>query len=162
MGEGETPMRIARGTRCHLAGAAVASIVALATLGCGGDERTPQAAERTEGTPAPAAGRGAGAAPGGTAAVAEARQIFDTRCATCHGPEGRGDGPGSAGLSPKPRNFQDADWQASVSDAHIEQIVLYGGAAVGKSPTMPGNPDLTGKPAVTAALVEHVRGLAKR
>ena len=65
-----------------------------------------------------------------------------------------------AGLMPKPRNFQDAAWQKSVSDEHIEQIVQYGGAAVGKSPAMPANPDLTSKPEVVAALRAHVRALA--
>jgi mono/diheme cytochrome c family protein len=109
--------------------------------------------------PAPAA---APAAPAVDAAARdEARQIFATRCFTCHGPEGAGDGPGSVGLTPPPRNFQDSAWQASVSDEHLSQIIVYGGAAVGKSPMMPGNPDLSGKPAVVAALVEHIRSLAK-
>jgi hypothetical protein len=49
-----------------------------------------------------------------------------------------------------------------VSDEHIEKIVMYGGAAVGRSPTMPGNPDLMAKPEVVRALVAHVRGLARR
>jgi hypothetical protein len=87
--------------------------------------------------------------------------VFATRCTTCHGPQGLGDGPGAVALNPKPRNFQDPAWQASVDDAYLAKIVLYGGAAVGRSPMMPGNPDLTGKPAVVAALVEHVRALKK-
>jgi mono/diheme cytochrome c family protein len=97
----------------------------------------------------------------GAAATAEAEQIFATRCVTCHGAQGAGDGPGSAALDPTPRNFQDPSWQASVTDEHLEKIVMYGGAAVGKSPTMPGNPDLMAKPEVVKALVAHVRGLAK-
>src|SRR5579863_4355151 len=32
----------------------------------------------------------------------EAKQIFSSQCATCHGPQGRGDGPGAARLSPRP------------------------------------------------------------
>lgn len=36
----------------------------------------------------------------------------------------------------------------------------FGGAAVGRSPSMPGNPDLMSKPEVVAALVAHVRSLA--
>src|SRR5690242_12139515 len=46
----------------------------------------------------------------------EAEEIFSTRCTTCHGPSGRGDGPASAGLSPKPRNYHDKTWQASITD----------------------------------------------
>jgi mono/diheme cytochrome c family protein len=91
----------------------------------------------------------------------QAREIFAGRCTPCHGPTGAGDGAASAGLTPKPRNFQDAAWQKSVTDEHIEKIVAYGGAAVGKAPMMPANPDLADNAAVLAALREHVRGLAK-
>jgi mono/diheme cytochrome c family protein len=93
--------------------------------------------------------------------VEKAQELFSTRCYTCHGSEGAGDGPGSAALDPKPRNFQDAAWQESVSDEHIEKIVLYGGAAVGKAPTMPGNPDLMSQPEVVVALVAHIRSLGQ-
>lgn len=92
-------------------------------------------------------------------AVAEAQQVFETRCVTCHGPNGAGDGPASKGLTPPPRNFQAPAWQAEVSDEHLSNIIQYGGAAVGRSPTMPGNPDLTGKPEVVAALVAYLRNL---
>jgi mono/diheme cytochrome c family protein len=115
--------------------------------------------------PAPAAAPAGASAPtpavDTAAAQAEAEKIFSERCATCHGPGGGGDGPASAGLSPKPRNFTDSAWQKSVSDEYIEQILQYGGAAVGKSPAMPANPDLMSKPAVVAALRAHVRTLAK-
>jgi mono/diheme cytochrome c family protein len=94
-------------------------------------------------------------------AVAEATKIFSERCQTCHGPTGGGDGPASAGLTPKPRNFQDAAWQQTVTDAYIEQIIQYGGAAVGRSAAMPANPDLMSKPAVVAALRAHVRELKR-
>ena len=89
-----------------------------------------------------------------------AKAKFDTLCYTCHGNSGAGDGPASVGLVPTPRNFQDPDWQASVTDEHIEKIIVGGGAAVGKAITMPSNPDLKGKPAVVAALREYIRGLA--
>jgi mono/diheme cytochrome c family protein len=119
---------------------------------------TPVAAE-----PAPAAPPTAKEAPAATPvpanAAAEAQTIFQTRCSVCHGPSGKGDGPGSAGLDPKPRNFTDPAWQAQVTDEHLEKIITYGGAAVGKSPAMPPNPDLTGKPEVVAALRAYVRTL---
>jgi mono/diheme cytochrome c family protein len=111
--------------------------------------------------PAPATAPAPTATGDTVAAQAEAEKIFSERCVTCHGVSGGGDGPASAGLVPKPRNFQDAAWQQSVSDEYIEQIVQYGGAAVGKSPAMPGNPDLMSKPAVVAALRAHIRALAK-
>ena len=94
-------------------------------------------------------------------AEAEAKQVFETRCVACHGPNGKGDGPASAGLSPKPRDFSDPAWQSSVTDEHIEKIITYGGAAVNKSPAMPANPDLAAKEPVVFALRQIVRDLGK-
>ena len=83
------------------------------------------------------------------------------RCVPCHGERGGGDGPASAGLTPKPANFTLADWQSKVTDEHIEKIVLYGGQAVGKSAAMPPNPDLESKPGVLKGLRAHIRSLKK-
>ncbi len=33
------------------------------------------------------------------------KKIFQTTCVSCHGTDGRGDGPASTGLNPSPRNF---------------------------------------------------------
>lgn len=93
------------------------------------------------------------------AAQAEAAKIYLQRCQTCHGPGGAGDGPGAADLNPKPRNLQDAAWQASVDDAYIEKIIKLGGAAVGKSAGMPPNPDLATNEPVVKALRAKVRSL---
>lgn len=129
-------------------------LAAAALTACGGSDR--------------AAAPGAGAAPVAAptavsaAARAEAEQIFNTRCFTCHGSLGKGDGPGSPGLVPPPRDLSDPAWQASVTDEHIEKIIKYGGAAVGKSPTMPPNPDLTAKNEVVQALRARVRELAPK
>ena len=144
-------------TRAAYLGVPLAALLALA---CGEQKAAPAAAPSAPAASAPAPAPVVAA--DSAAAAAEAKQIFDTRCITCHGPTGGGDGPGSAALSPKPRNFQDAAWQDSVTDDHIEKIVMYGGAAVGRSPSMPGNPDLMAKPEVVRALVAHVRGLARR
>jgi len=143
---------------------AAPGLLLLVVLACGGESEAPSAPAPAAPAPAPAAAPAAPAAGGAAASDAarvEAEQIFKTRCVTCHGPEGAGNGPASAGLTPPPRNFQDPAWQASVTDAHIEQIVQYGGAAVGKSAAMPANPDLMSKPDVVAALRAYVRGLAK-
>jgi hypothetical protein len=94
-------------------------------------------------------------------AQAEADNIFTTRCTPCHGPNGRGDGPASASLSPHPRNFTDKSWQSSVNDEHIQKIIQYGGAAVGKSPNMPANPDLQSKPQVVSELAKKVRSFGQ-
>lgn len=139
----------------HMGRAALILIAGLwLAMGCSDSER------RAEPTPPAPIAEPAPAVDAATA-QAEADKIFSERCATCHGPGGAGDGPASAGLVPKPRNFHDQAWQQSVSDQHIEQIIQYGGAAVGKSVTMPANPDLTSKPEVVAALRAHVRSLGK-
>jgi mono/diheme cytochrome c family protein len=82
------------------------------------------------------------------AAMKEAKSMFGMRCASCHGMDGSGKGPIAAALKPPPRDFRDAAWQSSVTDRHIEKIIEGGGTAVGKSPAMPANPDLAGKPVV--------------
>jgi mono/diheme cytochrome c family protein len=103
---------------------------------------------------------GAGAPP--PAAIAQAREIYAARCVACHGETGAGNGPGAAALDPKPRDFRLPDWQKSVTDDHIKKVVLYGGAAVGKSPLMVPNPDLKGNEHVLNALVSYVRSLEKK
>lgn len=89
----------------------------------------------------------------------EAQEIFQARCAVCHGTTGKGDGAGSAALNPKPRDYTSAEWQNSVTDEHISKVIVGGGPAVGLSPLMPPNPDLQGRGDVVDALVVVVRKL---
>ena len=91
------------------------------------------------------------------AATEEAEKIFTARCTLCHGAGGKGDGQAAAALNPKPRDYSDKAWQATVADADIEKAILLGGPAVGKSNLMPPNPDLTDKPDVVKALRAKVR-----
>ncbi|MCU0684099.1 MAG: c-type cytochrome [Polyangiaceae bacterium] len=90
-----------------------------------------------------------------------AKEVFDTRCAACHGANGKGDGPGAAALNPKPRDYSDKQWQSAVTDDQIRKTILLGGAAVGKSPIMPASPDLDAKPEVVEGLVKIVRGFRR-
>jgi mono/diheme cytochrome c family protein len=118
-------------------------------------------AKKSEGTEQPAATaapvQAEPAAPPAEDPAAEARSLFKSRCVVCHGETGKGDGPGAAALNPKPRDYTDPAWQTSVTDESIQKAIVEGGAAVGKSPNMPGNPDLEGKTAVLAELVKRVR-----
>lgn len=129
-------------------------LVLLGLAGCGAESK-----------PAPAAAPVAAAKPpapqAASASAKLAEEIFVSRCVTCHGPQGKGDGPGSLGLVPPPRNLSDAAWQATVTDEYLEKIIAYGGIAVGKSAGMPPNPDLMAKKEVVAALRAKVRSLAK-
>ncbi len=154
--------------------AAVALSACLPLAACGSPE--PPASASKAVSPAPAAPAKTATAPepapeaaptkaespaAGVAAVAavgvEVATLFAGRCAVCHGAEGGGDGPTAAALDPKPRAFTDAAWQASMTDEAIIKVVTEGGAAVGKSPLMPPNPDLAARPELMKALVSRIR-----
>ena len=49
---------------------------------------------------------------------------FKTLCVTCHGESGKGDGPAGKNLDPKPRDWTDASWQASVTDETLFKVIL--------------------------------------
>ena len=97
-----------------------------------------------------------------TAAATEATTVWQQRCSTCHGMEGKGDGAAAVALTPKPRDFSSAAWQQSVDDARIEKVIVEGGQSVGLSMLMTANPDLAAKADVVKALRAHVRGLAAK
>ena len=61
-----------------------------------------------------------------------------------------------------PRNYADAAWQQSISDAQIAKAIVFGGSAVGKSRLMPPNPDLRDSPEVVEALVAVIRGFGSK
>jgi mono/diheme cytochrome c family protein len=84
------------------------------------------------------------------AALAAGKQLYVTHCVSCHGDGGRGDGPGSVGLSPRPSNLTEhmvagkhsdeqiyltihngrpgtamAAWSPQLSDEEIWQLTAY-------------------------------------
>jgi mono/diheme cytochrome c family protein len=65
------------------------------------------------------------------------KEVFAAKCTPCHGQTGRGDGPGAASLQPKPRNLTDAKYISALPDELLFQTIREGGAAMGKSPSMP-------------------------
>jgi mono/diheme cytochrome c family protein len=142
--------------------AVLAALTFASQVGC--NKEQPKEAGPAEQKPAqaPVATAAPTAAPAAVpAGSAEARKVFKSRCIVCHGQSGQGDGPGAAALTPKPRNYTDAEWQKSVADEELHKIILLGGAAVGKSPNMPANPDLKSKPEVIDGLVAIVRSFAE-
>ncbi|HUS33139.1 MAG TPA: cytochrome c [Kofleriaceae bacterium] len=102
----------------------------------------------------PGTRRGAGPAN----ATEQAHKMFETVCAMCHGTDGTGRGPAAENLNPKPRNYTDPAWQASVTDDEIRKTILLGGQATGKSASMPGQPQLKDQPEVLDGLVQIIRG----
>ncbi|MFT3700720.1 MAG: c-type cytochrome [Kofleriaceae bacterium] len=91
-----------------------------------------------------------------------AKAMFDQLCIMCHGAGGKGDGQMAANLPVKPRDYTDAAWQSSVTDQQIKDIIVKGGAGVGKNQMMPANPDLASDPEKLDGLVQIVRGFGKK
>jgi hypothetical protein len=65
-------------------------------------------------------------------------------------------------LNPKPRDYTDAAWQRSTTDAQLRTVITKGGPSVGKSALMPANPTLADEPSVLDAIIGIVRGFAPR
>lgn len=124
-----------------------------ATIAAAGCDNKDKGTTGTTGTKATASAQ---AAAGG-----DPKQEFSTRCASCHGADGKGTGPAAAALNPKPRNFGDKDWQKATTDDQIKKTITQGGAAVGKSAIMPAQPDLDSQPVVLDGLVKVIRDFGK-
>ena len=68
--------------------------------------------------------------------AAEGKTQFQNICASCHGPEGKGDGVAAAALDPKPRDLGSAEIMSKMTDEHLFKVIKEGGASVGLSPMM--------------------------
>ncbi|CAN5856056.1 hypothetical protein BH11MYX3_BH11MYX3_19910 [soil metagenome] len=140
-------------------------VIALAASlwACGKNDQPPVP---TSGSPGakPESGPSARSPAGGGGGSPEdtAIAMFRDTCAMCHGAGGKGDGQAAASLNPKPRDYTDPTWQASVTDDDIRKIILGGGQAVGKSPMMPAQEQLKNRPEVLDALVRIVRSFGPK
>ena len=71
---------------------------------------------------------------------------FQSYCASCHGPEGKGDGMLADILDVKPRNLSDGADIGKKSDAHLFKVIKHGGISVGLSENMtPFNTQMSDK-----------------
>jgi mono/diheme cytochrome c family protein len=93
--------------------------------------------------------------------LSEARKMFTTKCANCHGLNGAVNGISSDSLHPRPHKYTDPAWQASVTDDQIKELILRGGINTGKSPAMPGYPMLKKRPELLDGLVKLIRSFGK-
>ncbi len=84
-------------------------------------------------------------------------ELFQKRCASCHGAGGQGDGLAGSAMLPPPRNLADGAWQASVSDESIARVIREGGLSQNLSASMPPHPDLS--EAQVTELVRYIRDL---
>ncbi len=68
----------------------------------------------------------------------EAQNAFRHYCVHCHGVEGNGMGKSyPIEFEPKPRDFTDAGYMATLKDADIKKVIIGGSASVGKSKYCP-------------------------
>lgn len=74
--------------------------------------------------------------------VEAGKQLYQTRCAPCHGADGKAQTPTAKALKPSPRDHTDGAYMNALSNEHLAKVIKEGGTAVGKSPIMPPQTDL--------------------
>lgn len=94
------------------------------------------------------------------AMLTRAQAQYDTLCAVCHGPQGRGDGPAGAALEPKPLNFHFRAFQERMPPGATHWVIKNG---LGNTPRRSGMPAFGQLPDDQIwALVEYVRRLGQQ
>ena len=111
-------------------------------------------------TPAPAAPAPDTTKSSATAGANESAEVlgpkvFATRCALCHGPDGHGNGPGSAALNPKPRNFHDKAYMSTRTDAQLLEVIHNGKGAMPKWGAILSEAEIN-------AVLKHIRELGEK
>ncbi len=105
---------------------------------------------------------------GAASAQAETgKELFiKTNCNSCHGMEGKGDGPIAAALDPKPRNYTVGDFKFDANkdgtpggDEDLALVIKNGAQPYGGSAMMMPNPTLS--EADVKLLVTYIRSLKK-
>jgi mono/diheme cytochrome c family protein len=66
-----------------------------------------------------------------------ARTLYDAHCAICHGPHGKGDGPGARVIGQTMPDFPDAAAMSRVNDRFLFEIIKKGSSQFGRSNAMP-------------------------
>lgn len=132
-------------------------------VGCGGKSQesstsssTETASTPTETSAAPTPNTTVGDTTGEAAMdpLVLGNKIYQERCALCHGPEGKGDGPAAAGLNPKPRNHTDGAYMKTRTDEQLLEVIHKGKGG------MPAWGGILNETEIHAVL-KHVRTLAK-
>jgi Cu-processing system permease protein len=89
--------------------------------------------------------------------IEKGKAQYQTTCAPCHGPGGKGDGPASAALNPKPRDHTNGAYMDTLTNDHIYKVIKLGGAPFGY-PTMPAQPALSDEQ--IHSIIAYVRSLS--
>ena len=62
------------------------------------------------------------------ASIQKGKEMYEKKCALCHGVNGDGKGPASMGLNPKPTNFKDSHGEEMTDGEHFWKITTGKGA----------------------------------
>jgi mono/diheme cytochrome c family protein len=91
---------------------------------------------------------------------ADAAALYARYCAVCHGPTGRGDGPGAHVARQTLRDFSDPAAMREADDRYYFAIIQKGGSQLGRSNAMPAWGMKLSDDEIRA-LVRYIRGLAR-
>lgn len=84
------------------------------------------------------------------------KENYLTRCASCHGAVGRGDGPSTRWLRTRPTDFHNCDDMKKLSDDTIFKAIAYGTGMIGLPADMPSFNDRLSDGEIDS-LVSYVR-----
>jgi mono/diheme cytochrome c family protein len=90
---------------------------------------------------------------GNNSTIAETKKLYITNCSPCHGDKGRGDGPASQGLNPKPADHTSVKVQSETDGA------IFWKLSEGRNP-MPGYKKIFSEDQ-RWELVNYIRTMAK-
>jgi mono/diheme cytochrome c family protein len=78
------------------------------------------------------------------------KTVYEVNCSSCHGMAGKGDGPISAALNPRPRDFSKGEFKLDANksgspgeEEDLRLVIKNGGMAYGGSALMAGWPTLS-------------------
>jgi mono/diheme cytochrome c family protein len=87
-------------------------------------------------------------------------EIYEVNCASCHGPEGKGDGAAADALDPKPASLADAHLMEDMSDGALFWRVSAGGMMEPFNSAMPAWKDTLSEDQIWQ-VIAYIRELAE-